>query len=84
MKIGGGTSRFEGSVETARALHQEIQGLAKDAPEQMLPQLKELSSPVENTLVIADSPGSAWTFNPGTWTRAAAELETGCAPYRAR
>ncbi|WP_146360487.1 hypothetical protein [Arthrobacter yangruifuii] len=71
-------------METARALHQEIQGLAKDAPEQMLPQLKELSSPVENTLVIADSPGSAWTFNPGTWTRAAAELETGCAPYRAR
>ncbi|MDM7991436.1 hypothetical protein [Arthrobacter sp. zg-Y877] len=82
VKIGGGTSGFEGTVETARALHEEIQGVAQDASPEMEPLLEELSSPMENTIKIAENPGSPWTFNADTWRTTVAELETSCAPYR--
>ncbi|WP_312179572.1 hypothetical protein [Arthrobacter sp.] len=83
VRIGDGTSGVEMSAEDARPLHEEVLAIAKDAPADLGPLLRELSSPTGNVIMQAEKPGRAWTFNAETWTSAATELEERCAPYGA-
>ncbi|WP_294566158.1 hypothetical protein [uncultured Arthrobacter sp.] len=80
VRIGGGTSSVEISVEDARPLHEEVLAIAKDASADMAPLLRELSSPTGNVMMRAEKPSSAWTFDAETWTTAAKELQTRCEP----
>lgn len=83
VRIGDGTSGVEMSAEDARPLHEEVLAIAKDAPADLGPLLRELSSATGNVILQAEKPGRAWTFNADTWTAAATELEERCAPYGA-
>ncbi len=80
VRIGDGTSGVEMSAEDARPLHEEVLAIAKDAPADLAPLVKELSSATGNVILQAEKPGRAWTFNADTWTAAAAELEERCQP----
>lgn len=83
VRIGDGTSGVEMSAEDARPLHEEVLAITKDAPADLDPQLRELSSATGNVIMQAEKPGRAWTFNADTWTAAVTELEERCAPYGA-
>jgi len=83
VRIEDGLSGFDGSAETARLLNGTVGSITRAASEDMEPLLKELSSPLENTILIAENPGRPWMFNPETFTSAVAELETRCEPYAA-
>ncbi|MBD8045383.1 hypothetical protein H9638_16365 [Arthrobacter sp. Sa2BUA2] len=83
LRIGDGTSGVEMSAEDARPLHEEVLAIAKDAPADLGPLLRELSSATGNVIMQAEKPGRAWTFNTDTWTAAVTELEERCAPYGA-
>ena len=81
VKIGDGTTGVEMSAEEVRPLHDEVLAIAKDAPVDIAPLVKELSSPTENVLRKAENPDVSWNLNADTWTTAAAELQTRCEPY---
>lgn len=81
VKIGDGTTGVEMSAEEARPLHDEVLAIAKDAPVDIAPLVKQLSSPTENVLRKAENPDASWNLNADAWTTAAAELQTRCEPY---
>lgn len=81
VKLGDGTSGFGGTAETAGELHEELGGIARSAPQDIAVSLEELSSPMENTMLLAENSGSPWNLNVQTWKGAVADLLTRCAPH---
>ncbi|MDN3905805.1 hypothetical protein [Arthrobacter sp. YD2] len=81
VKIGDGTTGVEMGAEEARPLHDEVLAIAKEAPVEIAPLVKELSSPTENVLRKAENPDASWNLNADTWTTAVTELQTRCEPY---
>lgn len=76
-----GTSTFLGSAESARTLNEALDGIARDAPQDMGAALAALASPMANAMQTAGDPGSPWVADFVTWQGAVAELLTRCAPY---
>lgn len=81
MQFVYGTYSFLGTADDARALQEELQGIADTAPHTMALLLEGLISPMEDFVAKADNPDPGWNFNVDIWKGAVSGLLSLCAPY---
>ncbi|MBD8045390.1 hypothetical protein H9638_16400 [Arthrobacter sp. Sa2BUA2] len=77
VRFSDGTYSLGGSSETSR-LNTDVQAIAKNAPQDMVPALSELSTALDGT-----GPAAARSFDPFAWSGAVTELLARCAPFEA-
>ena len=80
-KIRGGTTTFTSTPEGARKLADELQGITRNAPQDMVAALEILTSPAEGALQRAENSDAAFIAPTEAWQSAVGELLTRCAPY---
>ena len=78
----GTTYRFEGPVESVRALNGQLQSVALSAPEGMDAQLDDLLSNMERAIDMMEDPANPGAgFNMHAWQDSIAGLQATCAPF---
>lgn len=81
VTIYDGTSGYQGTPETGRVLLAELDAITASAPQDMEASLLELSSPVRNSIELAEGTTTFWGLDVETWQGAVEDLRTRCAPY---
>ena len=81
VTIYDGTSGYQGTPETGRVLLAELDAITESAPQDMEASLLELSSPVQNSIELAEGTTTFWGLDVETWQGAVEDLRARCAPY---